>query len=310
MSDITLLGPQFRAPVLADIMSRTGAAGPIAVVSAGWQEREGELDELRRHLAQPVQELGLYARAERVFGRDPEFAAAYRKRQSRLQQLQELYRVRLGHAKAAVREIEAHGGDAGLIRQARRAAIAALRQLDRQHYAGLTRVRRLFELKWHPSRRPAVAREIAHLKEALDRAGSVLIAGGHVAVLANRLELFAMQRLLKGKRLLAWSAGAMAMTERIVLFHDHPPQGAGNAEVFESGLGLVRELIALPHASARLALSDTRRVALFAQRFAPALCLTLEHGSWAHWHRGRLVAASLAHRLTRRGEPETLDSQA
>ncbi len=309
MSDITLLGPQFRAPVLAEVMSRTGVAGPFAVITAGWQEREGELDELRRHLARPMQELGLYARAERVFGRDPEFAAAYRKRQSRLQELQELYRVRLDHAKAAVREIEAHSGDPVLIRQARRAAIAALRQLDRQHYAALTRVRRLFEQKWRPSRRPAVAGEIAQLREVLDHAGTVLIAGGHVAVLTNRLELFAMQRLLRGKRLMAWSAGAMAMTERIVLFHDQPPQGAGNAEVFESGLGLVKELIALPHAGARLALADTRRVALFAQRFAPALCLTLEQGSWAHWHRGRLVAASLAYRLTRRGEREALDLQ-
>jgi hypothetical protein len=72
----------------------------------------------------------------------------------------------------------------------------------------------------------------------------------------------------------------MVLGERVVLFHDHPPQGAGNVEVFEAGLGLVRGLLPLPHARSRLALVDAQRVALVARRFAPIPCVTLDHGDW------------------------------
>ena len=81
----------------------------------------------------------------------------------------------------------------------------------------------------------------------------MLIAGGHVAVLVNRLRLFGMRALLGHKPIAAWSAGAMALTTRVLLFHDRPPQGAGNAEIFEHGLDLVPDAVFLPHAATRLA---------------------------------------------------------
>ncbi len=40
----------------------------------------------------------------------------------------------------------------------------------------------------------------------------------------------------------------MALSSRVLLFHDYPPQGAGAAEVFERGLGLVPDAVFLPHA--------------------------------------------------------------
>jgi hypothetical protein len=93
----------------------------------------------------------------------------------------------------------------------------------------------------------------------------------------------------------------MALSERVVLFHDRPPQGAAHAEVLEPGLGLVPDVVALPHAGARLALNDTARVQTFARRFAPARCLALEHGSLVRWHRGRVVATRDLRRLSRSG---------
>jgi hypothetical protein len=42
---------------------------------------------------------------------------------------------------------------------------------------------------------------------------------------------------------------------------------------------VVRDVVLLPHARARLLLDDTPRMAVFAQRFAPALCLPLEAGT-------------------------------
>jgi hypothetical protein len=78
---------------------------------------------------------------------------------------------------------------------------------------------------------------------------------------------------------IAWSAGAMALTDRIVLFHDRAPQGPGHPEVWGSGLSVVRDVVLLPHARARLLLDDTPRMAVLARRFAPARCVLLESGT-------------------------------
>jgi len=78
---------------------------------------------------------------------------------------------------------------------------------------------------------------------------------------------------------IAWSAGAMALADRIVLFHDRSPHGPGHPEVYGSGLSVVRDVVLLPHARARLLLDDTARMAVFARRFAPARCILLEAGT-------------------------------
>jgi hypothetical protein len=301
MSDILVLGPQFRSPNLRDALARAQLTGPIASVTAGWQEREGEVAALEEHLGEPVRDLRLYERTEAAFTRDPELHEAYRRRQSDLRRLQELYRVRLSHAKAAARELLATEDPSDLMRSARRAAISALRRLDAEHLRAIGQVHARFEATWSAAKRPVLARQLPELEHLLESARTVCIAGGHVAVLLNRLRLFGLERLLRSKPVVAWSAGAMAISERIVLFHDHPPQGAGNAEVFEAGLGLVRGAVFLPHAATRLALDDPNRVALLARRCSPAAWLTLDEGSVLHWHRGRLGTCSRSLRLKRTG---------
>jgi hypothetical protein len=84
---------------------------------------------------------------------------------------------------------------------------------------------------------------------------------------------------LNGTPVIAWSAGAMALTDRIVLFHDRAPQGPGHPEVWVSGLSIVRDAVLLPHARARLLLDDVPRMAVLARRFAPARCVLLEGGT-------------------------------
>jgi hypothetical protein len=301
MSDVLVLGPQYRAPTLREAMDRAGLAGPVVAITAGWQEREGELGALAEHLGQTVQDLRLYARAEAVFGQDPELHDAHRRRQSTLRQLQDLYRARLAHAKAAARELFSAHDPSELMRNARRAAVAAIRRLDAEHLRAIERLHARHEAEWSKSTRPALARQFDELAQLVESARTVCIAGGHVAVLLNRLRLFGLAPLLDRRPLVAWSAGAMAIAERVVLFHDHPPQGAGNAEVFEAGLGLVRGTVFLPHATGRLALADPTRVALLARRLSPAACLTLDEGSLLHWHAGRLVGCHESRRLMRTG---------
>jgi hypothetical protein len=277
---LLLLGPQLRTPSLAEALRAADVAGPLLAITAGWQEREAELGALEAHLGQQVEDLRLYARTEALFAADPVLADAYRARQAALRELQDLYRLRLDHAKAAAREVWRAARDSELRRRSLQAAIEALRTLDREHLADIARLHDQFAERLQPLERPALRAQLAQVRARVAGAGCVLLAGGHVAVLLNRLRLFDAASWLRDRPLAAWSAGAMALGERVVLFHDHPPQGAGNAEVFEAGLGLVRGLLPLPHARSRLALADSHRVGLLARRFAPDPCVTLDHGDW------------------------------
>ncbi|HZF27069.1 MAG TPA: hypothetical protein VEZ88_12470 [Steroidobacteraceae bacterium] len=301
MADVIFLGPQFREPNLAFALRQLAIAGPLVSISAGWQEREGEIDELRAHVAVPVTDLGLYARAEDIFARDAELHSAYRGRQARLREMQELYRLRLAHSVAATHDLLDREGEPRLVRRARRSALHVLRALDREHLCDIEREHAAFRRTLRVQQRASVVPHIEALRGLIQPAAAVLIAGGHVAVLANRLRLFDLQRLLAGKTIFAWSAGAMALSERIVLFHDHPPQGAGIAEVFDTGLGLARSVVPLPSAQSRLALHDYANVAQFVRRFAPARCITLDEASFVHWRAARLAASHASWRLNRNG---------
>lgn len=75
--------------------------------------------------------------------------------------------------------------------------------------------------------------------------------------------------------IVAWGAGAMALTDRVVLFHDRAAHGPSVSEVFTSGLGLVKDTVAFPGARERLDLGNQRRMGVLARRFAPSHCLLL-----------------------------------
>ena len=301
MPTLTLLGPQFRVPNLRAVLASLGLQGPFVSISAGWQEREGELDELRAHVESEVHDLRVYERSERVFEQDPELRGEHRRRQAELREMQELYQLQLTHAKDSARELFARDGSPAPLRRAQRQAIAALRRLDHAHLSAIRRVHRQFAGRTALADRPAVAAATAQIGRYLQQANAVLIAGGHVAVLLNRLRLLGIEKLLSGKPVVAWSAGAMALTDAVVLFHDSPPQGRANVEVFDQGLGLVSSVVVLPHAGARLNLADRARVRILARRFAPARCLTLDEGAVLQFVNGHFLSGAGSRRLRRDG---------
>ena len=106
-----LLGPQRFDPTLAAAVRALGIDGALATVTAGWQEREAESDELHQHLAGRAVNLELHRRGEAVFARDPELAAAHRERQAMFRRLQELYVFRLDSLKRLCRDLFARPGD-------------------------------------------------------------------------------------------------------------------------------------------------------------------------------------------------------
>jgi hypothetical protein len=298
---LVLLGPQRFEPTLAEAMRSLAVRDSVAVVSAGWQERESEDSELEDHIGRETVDLKLYHRAEQVHAEDPALDRAIRARQSMLREVQELYRLRLTYELDAARELMARDGRGGLLGEHQRAAIRTVRTLDRWHLRRIRRIHDRFVEEWRPAERPAVARHRDQLARILERCGSICIAGGHVAVLLGRLRLFDLQSLIGERPVFAWSAGAMAVSDRIVLFHDSPPQGAGNPEILDAGLALCRGVILLPHASRRLRLDDPVRVSLFARRFTPATCIALERQSRLAWDGQRWDVREPTQRLDRRG---------
>ncbi len=276
---VTLLGPQRLQPTLRPALDAMGAQGPVATITAGWQERESDDHELHEHLERRSINLALYLRAERAFSRDPELTKAHSLRQSRLRESQDLYNVRLDHAMATAYELLRRPGDSDLLREARAAAIDTIRDIDARHLQRVAAIHTEFEEQWHPAERDSIGRERREIESILRDTAAVAIAGGHVAILLNRLRLFGFGALLQDRTVAAWSAGAMAIADRVVVFHDQPAHGMGNAEVLEVGLGLAPGIVPLPHARHRLNLEDQARVGLFAARFAPAVCVPMNEGA-------------------------------
>ena len=301
MRRVVLLGPQRFEPSLLATLDSLGCGEPLAVVTAGWQEREDETEELGHHVGRELINLRLYRRAEEVVSEDEALAGALRQRQEELQHLQDLYRSRLAPGLEAARDLLQRPGKARFVESHRRAAIRAVRTLDRQHLVHVRRVDAEFEARWNLPERASVRRHRDQIAEALDACAAVVVSGGHVAVLINRLRMFGIASLQWSVPVIAWSAGAMAVSERIVLFHDSPPQGPGDAEVLEWGLGLCSGVILLPHASRRLRLDDPLRVALLSRRFSPALCVPLDAGSRIDWHENRWIPQAGMRALGRRG---------
>ena len=281
---VILLGPQ-RRPTLAAVTRSMRLAGPVASITAGLQEREPDDSELSGLLGARDVNLSLYRRWLDVQERDPEYAAAERRLRDALGELQDVYLLRLDYALRAVYALQRRGGGDGrgragdaTVAGAVAEAIAAVRELDDAHLRRISQERAEFYQAWPPHERPVIAGHRAEVTQLLSDAAALVITGGHVGVLADVLHLFNVAASLRSP-VIAWSAGAMALSDRIILFYDRAPQGPGHPEVFGPGLGVLSQVVPLPHARARMLLDDKPRMAVFARRFAPARCVLLEAGT-------------------------------
>lgn len=269
---ITVLGPQ-RRPTVVPLPAGTVAA----TITAGWRAREPDDAELDRLLGGGTVNLRLYERWLDVLDRDRELAGAEVNHRAVAEELQELYSLQVERANQAMDAIRRTATRPRTRDGAQSDAEAALRLLDERHLDRMSTIRAEFEAAWRPAERDVVAGHRAQVRAELDRAGVLVITGGHVAVLLHVLRLFAVT---PPADVLAWSAGAMALTDRVVLFTD------GRAETYAPGLGLVPDTVLLPHARRRLPVDDPVRLGALARRFAPARCVVLDDG-------GTLAAAKV-----------------
>jgi hypothetical protein len=252
--------------------------GPVATITAGWQEREADDAELAELLGGRHVNLALHARWLDIHQRDREYAHAEREHDVSLAELRSLYLSQLDHALRAAydvaqsREARPRWRDAALAD-----ALEVVRRVDDQHLARVRTAQHAFYAAWPPEDRPVLARHREEVARILAESQAVVIAGGHVGELARVLHLFRVEPHLPPV-VIAWSAGAMALSERVVLFHDFVPHGVAQTEVFGEGIGVVRGVVPLPHLRRRMRVDDPVRMSVLARRFAPAQCLVLDDG--------------------------------
>jgi len=282
-----LLGPQASVRTVPEVVREFGLDGlDVATITAGWEERERDDGDLNQDLGGNSRNLALFPRAEDVFRRDKELRRAMYQRYDRMNEQATFYRAQLAPLMATLRELQQRiaVGEAHLVPE-RDHCVRLLQALDAH------RLKRVDELDaevfdaLRPTERKDVARHREEVRRILDGVAGVLVAGGHVGILLNRLRLFGVAELIGDLPVIAWAGGAMVFTERVVLFHDFPPEtrgahgGGDDPEVHVRGLGFARGAIVLPNAARRLNLTDVGRVSAFAARFEGAPCLTLDPGA-------------------------------
>lgn len=283
MSRVVLLGPQAAKPTLGAVVNDLGVKGPVAVITAGWQEWESDLDGIGSQLGKRVVPLRLYERAEAIWRADEELRDAHRAMQSDLRHIRDLYSRQLDRAADAWMELLDTKGPEHIVEPERGLALEAIHRLDAHHVRRIQEVQADFRERLHPTARPAVAKARAEILRELQGCETVVVEGGHAAVLHNRIMLFDLVDELRARTVIGCAAGAMVLCDRVVLYNDSPAIGRGNAEVGLPGFGLVPGVVALPDATARLRLADTERMRRLALRFAPAQCVLLDPGDRADW---------------------------
>lgn len=273
----------------------------VCIISAGWQEFEGEYEDMNFRPASDAVDLRLYARAEALFQRHPSLREAHGRRQMLVQEAERYYQLRLGFAMDAALALWDEAGNSALLHHNRLDCVRALRTLDRQHLRRMQEIYKAFFKQIDEQCARAIARQREAIAKELERHPIVLLAGGHVAVLLNRLRLFDLAPILRQRRLVAWGAGAMLCGARVLLFDDSGALGPRHPAFYDLGLGLAPSVVALPAARRRLALSLAPRMGLLARRTAPAQALLLEGEAQVFVDNGRVGGGHGLHRLSASG---------
>jgi hypothetical protein len=275
--DITLLGPQRRVAGARAAVAELMPDGPVATINAGWRERETDTDELGAVLGGRMVNLELYRRWQQLAEDDPGYAEAERRRTGRLEELRAAYQLRLRHGVAAVRAVAQRVAESPIRDAALSDAVAGVRALDAWHVDRSTELRTAFFTEVRPEERASISGHRRAIAQLVDSSAGMVITGGHVGVLLHLLQVFGLAPLIRPP-VITWSAGAMALSPRVVLFGDHAPYCHSDPEFYAAGLGLYTQAVPFPHARRRLRLNDHDHRQLLTDRLAPYPGLILDDG--------------------------------
>lgn len=273
-----LLGPQRFTTTVRPTLRSLGVEGPVAMVNAGWEEREADDGELNDAVDGRGVNVRLYQRAVELLGADRALRAAVREHRESRAELRAFYGIRLQSAWEAVFSVHHRTSKHHVLEGALRSAMQALRDVDDWYSYEVARLLEATAATLAVQDSEALAQHRAEVASVLADSAVVVVAGGHVGILMETLRLLDVA-IPHATPVIAWSAGAMAVCDPVVLFHDFAPHGVTAPEVHDRGLARLRGVIPLPHARRRLALDDRERMAVFAQRFPAHALVPLDEGT-------------------------------
>lgn len=274
-----LLGPQRFTTTVTPALRSLDVDGPVAVINPGWEERESDDGELGALLDGRSRNLRLHERLVAVLAEDERFAAAALALRDRQDELRAFYGIRLRCAMDAVALVQHRSSLHGVRGAAVDAAIDAVRDVDSWYAAQLKELYRELESAAPAEESESISRHREQVADELRECSAVVLPGGHVGSLVRALRMFGVS-VPAQLPVIAWSAGAMALTERVVLFHDFAPHEASSPEVYDRGLGRLPGLAVFPHAKRRLRLDDAEAMQVLARRFPDLQLVLLDGGTF------------------------------
>ena len=303
---LVLLGPQPEYQTLRESLDRLCIRGRVGLITAGWEDSEPEDEPIIRALPNRVHNLRLFQRTEKLFAEDPRVIELLQRRQDELRHLREVYRMRVGHLMESVRCVAEARTDLVDFSPELESALEMLRQLDREYFLRTCQLCDRYDDEIGFDQRPSIVAHRAALRDELQYIEALLIAGGHAAIILNRLKIFAILDLMPNVPVIAWSGGAMALASQLVFFHDRMPHGDCNPEVLRAGLGITDSILPFPDPKTRLNLNDHERMSLLARRFNSNECVLLDEQAWVERRQGIWEAGDQTRCLSQDGIAEVL----
>ncbi|EYF00663.1 Type 1 glutamine amidotransferase-like domain-containing protein [Chondromyces apiculatus] len=133
---------------------------------------------------------------------------------------------------------------------------------------------------YHPGWRATRER----LEQRILDANTILLFGGRLDLLLDALRFFRLREplaeaLRRGAQIVAMSAGAMSLCERVIVYDDFA-ETPRDFQLYDRGLGLVRDLQLFPHCMERIQTDDPDNLAYLARRFRHQACIGLNQRSF------------------------------
>ena len=274
-----LLGPQRFRTTAGSVLRSVAPDGQIATVTAGWQDRESDTAELDQVLEGRGRHLNLYGRLLDLLATDRRFADAAAVHQEAVDELVSIYSLRLQRALETTYAVQRRNvRRTDLLASAVTDAVDVVRSIDGWYLDALDRIHDELRRGAAVETSEPLQRHRVEVAGLLGEASAMVIAGGHVGLLLRCLQLFDIDPPAE-LPVVAWSAGAMALTDRVVLYNDRGPSGVVGSELWDRGLGRAPRVVALPHARRRLRMDDPSVLRVLVRRFADARCVLLDDGA-------------------------------
>jgi peptidase E len=135
-------------------------------------------------------------------------------------------------------------------------------------------------LAYDPAWRAAQQR----LEQRILSANTIMLFGGHLDLLLDALRFFRLrdalaEALRRGAQIVAMSAGAMVLCERVIIYDDFA-KTRRDFQLYDRGLALVRDIQLFPHCTERIQTDDPDNLAYLARRFRHHVCVGLNQRSF------------------------------